>query len=63
MAERDEAVGGFPERGTTGQDEHSTTGDGHPPRQTEEGYEQGRSEPGTAGQGAGQIGGRNEPAR
>lgn len=29
--------GGFPQKQTTGQDTHSTTGDGHPPRPGEQG--------------------------
>lgn len=47
-----EQEGGFPQKETTGQSTHSTTGDGHPPRPGEAGY--GESQPGEAGQNTGQ---------
>ena len=42
--------GGFPQKETGGQSTHTTTGDGHPPRPGEEGYEEGGSQSGNAGQ-------------
>ena len=57
MAGQKENQGGFPQNQTQGQSTHSTTGDGHPPRPGEEGYEQGKTQEGMAGQGAGQTGG------
>lgn len=43
--------GGFPQNESTGQDETSTTGDGHPPRPSERGTQENM-----AGQGTGQTG-------
>ena len=43
--------GGFPQKETGGQSTHSTTGDGHPPRPGEAGYEEGGT---AAGGNAGQ---------
>ena len=57
MAEQKGKQGGFPDNQTTGQDTHSTTGDGHPPRPGEAGYEEGKTQGGMAGQGTGQKGG------
>ncbi|HEX8709566.1 MAG TPA: hypothetical protein VF723_15095 [Pyrinomonadaceae bacterium] len=48
MSEQEEK-GGFPQNETSGQDEDSTTGDGHRQRPTEIGTEEG-----VAGQGLGQ---------
>ncbi len=45
-----EKEGGFPQKETTGQGTYSTTGDGHPPRPGEAGYEEGGSESSNAGQ-------------
>ena len=41
MAENKENEGGFPQQQSEGQSTHSTTGDGHPPRPGEPGYEGG----------------------
>lgn len=47
--------GGFPQNQTTGQDTHSTTGDGHPPRPGER-----QTQENMAGQGTGQMGGAQQ---
>ena len=57
MAEQQGKQGGFPQNQSGGQDTHSTTGDGHPPRPGEPGFGEGRSQEGMAGQGTGQMGG------
>ena len=49
MANNQENQGGFPQNQSQGQDTHSTTGDGHPPRLGEPGY--------TSSQGSGGSGG------
>lgn len=41
MAENKENEGGFPQQKSEGQSTQSTTGDGHPPRPGEPGYEGG----------------------
>jgi hypothetical protein len=41
MADQREKEGGFPQQKSEGQSTHSTTGDGHPPRRGEPGYEGG----------------------
>ncbi len=46
MAENKEQEGQFPQSGSEGQSTHSTTGDGHPPRPGEPGYEEGGEEAG-----------------
>ncbi len=55
MAEQKQNQGGFPQNQTIGQDTHSTTGDGHPPRPNERGTQEGM-----AGQGTGQMGGSQQ---
>ncbi len=55
MAEQKQNQGGFPQNQTTGQDTHSTTGDGHPPRPNERGTQEGMG-----GQGTGQMGGSQQ---
>ena len=50
MAEKKEQEGQFPQNTSKGQSTHSTTGDGHPPRPGEPGYEEGGQ--GTAGGGS-----------
>jgi len=39
MKDQREKEGGFPQQKREGQSTHSTTGDGHPPRPGEPGYE------------------------
>ena len=56
MSEQDK--GGFPRNQTRGQDAESTTGDGHPPRPSEQG-----SQEGVAGQGLGQTGSGSSGSR
>ncbi|MGI8567144.1 MAG: hypothetical protein ACR2LZ_11770 [Pyrinomonadaceae bacterium] len=51
MADQKDKQGGFPQNQTTGQDTHSTTGDGHPPRPGER-----QTQENMAGQGTGQMG-------
>ncbi|MBV8858869.1 MAG: hypothetical protein JOZ02_18200 [Acidobacteria bacterium] len=41
MADDKQNEGQFPQNTSTGQSTHSTTGDGHPPRPGEPGYEEG----------------------
>lgn len=41
MADNKEQEGQFPQSSPEGQSTHSTTGDGHPPRPGEPGYEEG----------------------
>jgi len=54
MAQEQEQ-GGFPQNESRGQDPNSTTGDGHPPRPTEQGTKEG-----VAGQGLGQGGSQDK---
>lgn len=46
MADHKENEGGFPQNKPEGQSTHSTTGDGHPPRPGEPGYEGGEQDAG-----------------
>ena len=46
MSENKEQEGQFPQSSSEGQSTHSTTGDGHPPRPGEPGYEEGGQETG-----------------
>ena len=50
MAEDKQNEGEFPQKSSEGQSTHSTTGDGHPPRPGEPGYEEGGQ--GTGGGGS-----------
>ncbi len=52
MADQKDNQGGFPKNQSSGQDTHSTTGDGHPPRPGER-----QTQENMAGQGTGQMGG------
>ncbi len=55
MADQKGNQGGFPQNQSTGQDTHSTTGDGHPPRPGER-----QTQENMAGQGTGQMGGSQQ---
>jgi hypothetical protein len=57
MADNQENQGGFPQNQSTGQDTHSTTGDGHPPRPGEKGYDSSKQ-----GGGSSQSQGNSAPA-
>lgn len=55
MADQKGNQGGFPQNQSTGQDTHSTTGDGHPPRPGER-----QTQENMAGQGTGHMGGSQQ---
>lgn len=55
MADQKDNQSGFPQNQSTGQDTHSTTGDGHPPRPGER-----QTQENMAGQGTGQMGGSQQ---